>query len=100
MKVRLYRGPFDGKVLYGQTGGYHILVTDKKKMSRKQLMDYRMRVMDNMTYIGTDPKNTSAYYMAPAHPMVTAEYARTQFVHPDGSVFYEWTGYSKPYGPQ
>jgi len=90
VKIRLYRGPHDGKVIGGQSGAYHIMWTDKKKMSRKQRHEWLATRWQPVA---------DGFSMAPMHPMVTAEYQRTKYQHPDGSIFYEWTGYSRPYGP-
>ena len=97
IKIRLYRGPFDGKVLKDQPSNYHLMVVDKKRMSRKQQWEYRKRVADNWHFAGNTLDGGSLFISA---PYIQAEYARTRFEHPDGSVFYEWTGYSQPYGPQ
>ncbi len=96
MKIRLYRGPADGKVMEGNFG-YHILVDGPKKMTREQQYQYRERMMNSA---GFNTTNGGLLRMWPDRPLIRAEYQRTQFRHPDGSIFYEWTGYSKPYGPQ
>lgn len=79
MKIRLYRGPFDGKVMEWD-GGRDVMLAGPKKMTRKQRYAQfaKATTHDNLMF---------------TH--VTARYVRTTFVHPDGSVFYEW---DKPRG--
>lgn len=92
MKIRLYRGPFDGRVIKEGFHGNTTLITGMKKLSREKQFEFRQQKMDSQNYYMTGN-------LQPA-PMVQAEYIKTQFIHPDGSVFYEWTGRSRDYGPQ
>jgi hypothetical protein len=81
MKVRLYRGPFDGKVM-NQPAGTSLYIAGPKKMSRKQKYEW-MRDQQNYSYLG----------QIRPYPMVEAEYRLVHGCrHPDGSYFYEWTG--------
>lgn len=97
MKIRLYRGPLDGKVLEGNYG-YNEIILGLKKLTREQKYEWRAKLLNNYSYVGT-VQGGGSLSMTQA-PMVQAEYQQTRLHHPDGSVFYEWTGYSKPYGPQ
>jgi hypothetical protein len=89
VKIRLYRGPHDGKVLNGYFGNTEF-IDGPRKMTREQKYEWRGYQIDNSMY--GSPELT--------WPMIRAEYRRTNCQHPDGSVFYEWTGLSRPYGPQ
>lgn len=97
MKIRLYRGPFDGKVLNGNFA-IHAIVTGDKKLTREQQYEWRAKMIDSNNFMSMT--NGGKFNMLPSRPQVRAEYSQTRFQHPDGSVFYEWTGYSTPYGPQ
>lgn len=96
MKIRLYRGPLDGKIFEGRYGDVAI-ITGPKKMSRKQLDEWRRS--DSWTYLTPDA------FMRPHRPVVKCEYRRMRVstadfnggnvifhdipcVHPDGSWFY------------
>lgn len=77
LKVRLYRGPFDGKVLKNWSGGSTIVLNGIKKVSKKER--YRQFM---------DRKPTDQIF--PDVFTVTGVYYATPFMHPDGSRFYEW----------
>lgn len=79
MKVRLYRGPFDGKVIKDWDGRRELYVAGPKKLSRKE------RMKQWKQYNNAAPWNDT---ITMSH--VSALYIATNFVHPDGSVFYEW----------
>lgn len=96
MKIRLWRGPLDGKILEGNYGEIAI-VSGPKKMSRKQM--YEWRAKNNWSQVTPDA------YMRPFRPMVRCEYRRVRVtttdmkngsvvfhdipcIHPDGSLFY------------
>lgn len=71
MKVRLYRGPADGKII-------DIAPTETSWMIR-QLADPKRLYADDLSDVKT----------------VDALYVRTKHTHPDGSVYFEW---DKPKG--
>ena len=75
MKIRLYRGPADGKVFHIDYPGNSVAITVPKKMSHKQ----RWEFVTNQPLYSHEP-----------YPMIKSYYVRTNFRHPDGSVFYEW----------
>lgn len=79
MKVRLYRGPFDGKVIKDWQGGSHLVLNGMRKLTRKQRWERFKKLQE-------DWKPDQNIF--PDH--ISAVYVRTSFVHPDGSVFYEW----------
>jgi hypothetical protein len=81
MRARLYRGPFNGKVMEWD-GRRELYVSGSKRMSRKQRYERFMKAAtaeDGLIY----STHTSEMYV------------RTGYVHPDGSIFYEW---SRPKG--
>lgn len=89
MKIRLYRGPFNGKVFDSPDAGKkEILISGIKPMTRRQRYDWDREYMKN---IATFPATV------PRYPRVTAAYAicldsaMEPLRHPDGSIFYEWT---------
>lgn len=88
MKIRLYRGPHDGKVIEGYFGNSTI-IDGPKKMTRKQRYEFERDAINSHYW------RDNTMTMAPQYPQVRAEYVRTHFQHPDGSIFYEWTGKSK-----
>lgn len=77
MKVRLYRGPFDGKVIKDWDGRRELYVAGPKRMSKRE----RMKQWQNQQRGEWDLVNFNH---------MSALYIATNFVHPDGSVFYEW----------
>ena len=96
MNARLYKGPFSGKVLKNWHGGNVILMSGPKKMSRRQRYEAEAEYYRSGSYSSTLPFQI---------PMVEAEYrivmrpvsfgmssGLAPCTHPDGSVFYEWTG--------
>jgi hypothetical protein len=84
VKIRLYRGPFDGKIL-NQTAGTSLYMAGPKKMSRKQKYEWAAKQYKDSSQRWN--------HFAPAYPIVEAEYRLVHGCrHPDGSYFYEWTG--------
>ena len=78
MKVRFYRGPMDGKVREARDDMSVIQVQYTPKAKEK----YRYwNPADNYAPVEVWAQSTL--------------YRRTRFVHPDGSVFFEW---DKPKG--
>ena len=117
-KVRLYRGPFDGKVIIDSVGFRDTFMhIGPKKMTRKQQNEWRMSEDYQRALFWQDigmTRQGGKVRMAPSPvPLVRAEYRKklvttmangSVFVdvvcmHPDGSIFYEWTGFSQPVGP-
>lgn len=98
MKIRLWRGPLSGKVIEGYFGDIAV-VTGPKKMSRKQMDEWRMS--NDWNFLTPDA------FMRPFIPMVKCQYRRVRVttaetnsgsvvfhdipaVHPDGSWFYAY----------
>jgi hypothetical protein len=79
LKVRLYRGPFDGKVVNWR-GGSTLVLNGTKRMTREQ----RMKEIHKYSF------TTGQGFAYPDTMRVTAVYRQTPYIHPDGSVFYEW----------
>lgn len=77
MKVRFYRGPWDGKTKEVADHEHVVLVST---MNQKFLFEELF-----------DSSNPTA--VAPTYK--TYRYRRTNYMHPDGSVFFEW---DKPRG--
>jgi len=73
MKVRLYRGPQDGKVL--DLDPTETMVVTETLADELHMYDW----------------NTDGTYPTVAPKTVRAHYRRTQHTHPDGSVYFEWT---------
>jgi len=87
MKIRLWRGPLDGRVVVASFGNVAI-VSGPKKMSRKKLAEWRHNQEWRAGGMG--------FYVRGHRPMVECEYRRVTLasnfpsMHPDGSVFYEY----------
>ena len=109
MKVRLYKGPFSGKVYeLSEAGRTEILVRDFKKMSRKAQYEARADFYTSGKYgrFGHEwrPPLIEARYrlctrMPASRPVDIRTYSNPSMhvsdvilMHPDGSLFYEWTG--------
>jgi len=84
MKIRLYRGPFDGKVIHmsGSLDSIVMMYRPKYKPGSKQWKKYwsEFGVYSNPT----EPINEMSMMSQ------TVRYQRTRHTHPDGAVFYEW----------
>lgn len=110
MKVRLYKGPFSGKVMESKEAGQNIiLIRGDKKMSRiaRYEAEYEWHRSGNAIF-GTrwQPPLVEAEYRIchgpsglPTHPVnyslshvTSGQSSQIVMMHPDGSLFYEWTG--------
>ena len=100
-KIRLYRGPFDGKVMdLPEAGRNTIVIAGPKPMSRKQRYEWEREQYMNFPYDFVMSKSGKIQkQLNPRFPQVTANYRLCMdFVrgisiplrHPDGSLFYEW----------
>lgn len=120
MKVRLYKGPFSGKVYECPEAGRNtIIIADYKKMSRKARYEAEVEYYRTgaMTFGERwKPPIIQAEYQicttvrpmvgpvltngVTSHVSAVAPIMRGILMHPDGSIFYEWTGKKKeiPYG--
>jgi len=82
-KIRLYRGPLDGKVLKDSPyfGSSHIVMhyTPRYKRGSKKWYEHRSAQWDNF--------NTGIISPMDYRRVI---YRRTNYMHPDGSIFYEW----------
>lgn len=93
MKVRLYRGPLDGKILTNQRGD-EIVVQGNKKVSRQALWEYQQ----NREAFDPERPLVRCIYRKIKRPMISqSAYAGHSIVvsdvvcmHPDGSFFYEY----------
>lgn len=98
MKVKLYKGPFNGRA-YTTDGRTDIIIRAPRPMSRRQRYEWDMQNYDSQfRYTGPKPLPSveARYRMA----MRTIQNGPTSFVtapctHPDGSVFYEYVEGSK-----
>jgi hypothetical protein len=72
MKARLYRGPFNGKVLIVQDSESSIILAKMKPGARA------VWAQDSPVSLTPMPYDNHIYY-------------RTKHTHPDGSVFFEWS---------
>lgn len=114
MKVRLYKGPFSGKVYdMREAGQTEIVIRDYKKMSRKQRYEAEVAAYQTDRYLGNArqwrPPLIEARYRicssvrtyAPAdvrtYANPTSSTVHTVMMHPDGSLFYEWTGWKREF---
>lgn len=114
MKIRLYRGPFNGKVMeHRDAGNNEIIVSGPKPMTRKQRYEWWQAEQYR------NPRSPINYTLSnngkmkvefPNFPTITARYRLVQTtrpfsgpitsgsfkmmrgvcMHPDGSLFYEW----------
>jgi len=92
-KIRLYRGPFDGKVLdHRDAGRNEIVLRGTKPMTRKQKYEFQRDLYASTAYNPYQPLDHQL-------PIVTARYRIVMMFangvsvpcqHPDGSLFYEW----------
>lgn len=79
MKVRFYRGPANGKVCEASEPmfSFNVAVLNHKNLNA------------NANFW-----NANIEFGSPQHR--TARYLRTNFHHPDGSIFYEWDKPRRP----
>jgi hypothetical protein len=92
VRARLYRGPFNGKVLDATSHGGVIIITGPKKMTRKEKYEWDYQRIGMFGAIYAQP-----------YPMIEARYTECKnpyaphmpLWHPDGSVFYEYVEGSK-----
>lgn len=85
MKIRLYRGPFNGKVMeHPLAGRNEIGITGPKPMSRKQRHEWQWNQMRNHPYMVAAFPTIKAYYK------ICIGTGGFPLRHPDGSIFYEW----------
>lgn len=92
MKVRLYKGPANGKVIADWRGGDHLIWEGPKKMSREELH----------RWLSENYNHTYDLSMDNALPRVRAIYrivywwgpggTKLPLQHPDGSIWYIWDG--------
>jgi hypothetical protein len=85
VRARLWRGPFNGKVVEFDPSYGILTMAGTKRMTRKQRYEHSV-ARTNM--LGT-------FYAPPPLPMIRAIYRPTKFMHPDGSQFYEYIEGSK-----
>lgn len=105
MKVRLVKGPFGGKVM-DVSEQETITITGPKRETREQKYN---RMAENFssgqfrTYWGHEATPmVRATYRRAVRPHYSLDGSRTFLlacVHPDGSVFYEWTGDKREFNP-
>lgn len=101
MKIRLYRGPLNNKVLYVEDTKQSIDIEYLKKPKKKKV--YNQRPNNNMFWSGGTSSSTTInstglfnyqYSVEPVKESFvdteTLTYVRTHYIHPDGSVFFEW----------
>ena len=84
MKIRLYRGPLDGKVMHTDRVSNQLIIhyTPKYKKGSDKWFEQQQGYARYMT---TGPHNEVEI---PRYMQTV--YYRTRYQHPDGSVFYEW----------
>lgn len=85
-KIRLWRGPCDGRVLTRDYASSTILVRYRKKHKRGSDAWYK-DMQEGISYAHLDPKGE---IILPDN--MQAVYHKTGYQHPDGSIFYEWDG--------
>lgn len=99
MKVRLYRGPFDGKVMeHTAAGANEIRIVGPKRMSRKQRYEWEREQYMNRPYdyFVLDKSGRVTPSQRNGFPHVVVNYkicigpGHVPMRHPDGSIFYEW----------
>ena len=97
-KIRLYRGPFNGKVMeHPSAGANEITIRGPKPMTRKQRYEWEREWYMNgpFDYIMNAQGQFKSNSLR-AFPQVTANYkicigpGHFPLRHPDGSIFYEW----------
>lgn len=84
MKVRFYRGPYDGKVRHVDDSALHrgvIQVAEKPKLADLYSGNY----WDQVTV------NKHTYEMRMLSIQIGHTVYKAPAMHPDGSVYYEWT---------
>lgn len=98
MKIRLYKGPFNGKS-YATDGRNDIIIAGPKPMTRRQKFEWQQKEyragMFNPTGMRRLPQ-VEAHYRIAMRPIMTGSgvvYAPA--THPDGSIFYEYVEGSK-----
>ena len=85
IRIRLWRGPCDGKVLkFDHNPGHTVQVTFKPRYKRGSDKWYEQ--MRGYIHDPNEPLRPSLAMM-----YKTALYMRTGFYHPDGSIFYEYS---------
>lgn len=119
MKVRLYKGPFSGRVYdLAEAGRFEITIRDYKRMSKKEQWKAQRKYWQESYGIGTGavfgaqwrpPLIEARYRLCTGRPVILnsapSAYGQGQSVpinqtimqHPDGSLFYEWTGEKKEF---
>lgn len=95
-KIRLYRGPLNGKVFdHRDAGADTIVIRAHKPMSRRERYGYdRERFMNTAAFDPTRfqyPVITERYNLV-MRPVDTenGNIVAVPLYHPDGSLFYEW----------
>lgn len=103
MKVRLVKGPFGGKV-YDVPANETIIIRDKKRMTREQQYNYQVeQYQKHGPHVGYGyprgrmPLVEATYRRAVRPHYVGHNVAMITCQHPDGSIFYEWTGDKRDY---
>lgn len=96
--VRLVGGPFGGKRMdVSDAGANEIIIRGQKRLTRKQR--YEMMRNDPFFYnnYGRVPIVMARYQLS-IRPHVNQDYmANLPCMHPDGSLFYEFTGEKKEF---
>jgi hypothetical protein len=110
MKVRLYRGPADGKVYWIPDSQNEIVIEHlrKPKKKKKVVFDNSYLTPGNNTWSTTYSTNITVtnsgvfnsngpVFVTPLNddssiPLDTEKlvYRKTRHTHPDGSIFFEW----------
>lgn len=104
MKARLYRGPFNGKVV-DCDGRTEIYIRGPKRMSRKARYEaeaewfrtsnypysrYRPQEVEAVYRICTDHYPSPVALVPPNTPISSVQVVTSVLRHPDGSIFYEF----------
>lgn len=97
MKIRLYRGPFDGKVFDHPRGGDNVItIIGPKPMTRKQRYEWEREQYQSQNFVfgmpARVPEVRENYEICIRTVNNTrGGYSEIVLTHPDGSIFYEWT---------
>lgn len=94
MKVKLYKGPFNGKS-YTTDGRNDILVRGPKPMTRRQKYEWEMDCYHSFNY--RPLPTVEARYRIAMRAIQTGpnSLVHAPATHPDGSIFYEYVEGSK-----
>lgn len=99
MKVKLYKGPFNGKT-YSTDGRNEIVIRGPKPMSRREKYEWDMQNYDSSFRYASNPvpfPRVEARYRIAMRVIQTGRdsFVHAPATHPDGSVYYEYVKDSK-----